>query len=106
MAHPAAGATAPHHATGADNPRGRGGQVGKEQKMKSPSHRDQHGDEVRSASNEKIARLRALRLSKEAADREAAELSAAAKRAEIKSRPRAARGAKSKPDAAAPPPQT
>jgi hypothetical protein len=70
--------------------------------MKKPSHRDLRGDEARLASNEKTARLRALRLSKEAADREAAEQSPAAKRAEIKSRPRAARSAKSKSDAASP----
>jgi hypothetical protein len=74
--------------------------------MKEPSRRDLRADEARLASNEKTARLRALRLSKEAADREAAEQSAAAKRAEIKSRPRAARGAKSKSDAAASSPQT
>jgi len=54
--------------------------------MKKPSHGDMRDDLARLASDEKTARLRALRLSKEAADREAAELSAAAKRAEIKSR--------------------
>ena len=48
--------------------------------MKKPSHQDLRADEARLASNEKTARLRALRLSKEAADREAAEQSAAAKR--------------------------
>jgi len=74
--------------------------------MKKSSHGDLRGDEARLASDEKTARLRALRLAKEAADREAAELSAAAKRAEIKSKPRAARGAKSKADVAASPPQT
>jgi hypothetical protein len=103
MARPASGATSPPRGTGGDNWRG---QVGKEQKMKQPSHRNLGGEEVRSASNEKIARLRALRLSKEAGDREAAEQSAAAKLAEIKSRPRATRSAKSKLDAAASPPQT
>lgn len=71
--------------------------------MKQPSHRELTGNEMRSASNEKIARLRALRLSKEAADREAAEQSAAAKRAEIKPKPR---GAKSKSDAASSPSET
>lgn len=57
---------------------------------KTPSHRA--SAEAR-AGDEKIARLRALRLSKEAADREAAEQLAAAQRAEIKSGPRAARDA-------------
>lgn len=82
--------------------------------MKQPSRLDPRSDEARSASNEKIARLRALRLSKEAADREAAELSAAAKReaaelsaaakrAEAKSKPRTARKAKQNPESASPP---
>jgi hypothetical protein len=92
MARPAAGATA-LPVTAGDNRRD---QVRTEAKMKALSNRDPRDDEARLASNEKIARLRTLPLTKEAADRETAEQSAAAKRAEIKSRSRAARGANPK----------